>query len=88
MVDDTPQKPTLISERQAAGYLGITLDELRHEVNQGRLHKHTQRRYRQSDLDLWRSNLAKMLAGKFPDIDLSGIARTQRYIERQKRSRK
>lgn len=73
------------SERQAAGYLGLSLDLLRHEVNQGRLAKHS-RGFRSTDLDDWKRRLPKMLAGRMPDMDLRGVPRTERHIERSLRA--
>ena len=84
--DETRRGPVLLTERAAAGYLGLTLDDLRHEVNQGRIHKHTSRHFRESDLDEWRRNLPRMLAGRMPDMDFAGVPHTQRAIERARRS--
>lgn len=76
----------MLSERQAASYLSLTLDQLRHEVNQGRLAK-SHRKFRSDDLDDWRKRLPQMLAGRMPDIDLSGVPRAQRHIERSNRAK-
>lgn len=56
----TGKEPTL-SERQAANYLGVPLDEVRHAVNLGDLKCHgirAKRRFVQRDLDLWQSQQA------------------------------
>ncbi len=77
--------PVLMSQKAAAKYLGIPPEDFRHEVNQGRIHMHRRDTYRQSDLDEWKRNLPKILAGKYPDMDLSGVPRTHRAIERARR---
>ena len=61
-------------------------DDLRHEVNQGRIARHS-RLFRSADLDDWRRALPRMLAGKAPDMDFSGIPRTQRALERSLRAK-
>ena len=80
-----PLRPVLMGQKAAASYVGLSVDDFRHEVNQGRIHMHRRNTYRQSDLDEWKRNLPKILAGKYPDMDLSGVPRTQRAIERVRR---
>jgi excisionase family DNA binding protein len=57
--EEPPSAPPMLSERQAAAYLGIQLDSLRHEINTGRLECSGTRRHRRfavSELDRWRSH--------------------------------
>lgn len=47
----------VMSERQAAHYLGILVDDLRHQVNLGNLRFHgkrTKKHFVQRDLDAWK----------------------------------